>query len=71
MISSKKKKANVNGFKKVVQKVGKEKKEAVNATNTNFSAKKIVMPNQGGLREKGEFQTSRNLNLNDLLSHVR
>lgn len=63
------KKQTPKDFAKQKQKVGKAKKPAQNATNTNFSSKRISMPSQRGIEDKGEM-VSYGKNLNDLLSHV-
>jgi len=58
-------------FKKVKNKVGKAKKLPQNETKTDFKATKIIMPNQHALATKGPNVTRRNMNLTDLLGHVK
>ena len=48
------KRAAPKDFQKITNKVGKAKKAARNATNTSFTAKRINMPAQHGIEEKGD-----------------
>lgn len=58
-------------FEKIKNKVGKSKKAARNETKTDFKAVKIHMPNQHAIESKGANVTRKNMNLTDLLAHVK
>ncbi|CAE7403983.1 unnamed protein product [Symbiodinium sp. CCMP2456] len=58
--ASKGSKRNANkDFTKVKNKVGKSKKAAINETKTDFKVKKVQLPSQSALDEKGEEVTHR------------
>ncbi|KAG8928396.1 hypothetical protein FRC03_012359 [Tulasnella sp. 419] len=71
--SSKKKKEKAADFSKAKLKLGKGKQVANNATDTSFKTKSIILPNQSitASKPEGEPRTSRNLNLENLLSRVK
>eukprot|EP00397_Hematodinium_sp_SG-2012_P026087 GEMP01027299.1.p1 GENE.GEMP01027299.1~~GEMP01027299.1.p1 ORF type:complete len:634 (+),score=139.11 GEMP01027299.1:30-1931(+) len=58
-------------FKKTKKKVGKSKKAPRNETRTDFKAVRINMPNQHAIASKNDATTRRNMNLTDLLGHVK
>jgi len=58
-------------FSKVKNKVGKTKKAALNETKTDFKVKKVQLPSQNALDEKGEEVTHRRLGLPELLAHLQ
>ncbi|CAE8621410.1 unnamed protein product, partial [Polarella glacialis] len=77
---SKSKSAKPKDFAKIKNKVGKGKKAATNATHTDYKVKKVQMPSQNALGEKGEEVTHRKntttfrersgLGLLELLAHM-
>eukprot|EP00913_Durusdinium_trenchii_P023757 g22312.t1 len=64
--SSSKGKNAPKDFTKVKNKVGKKKKEKSNEMKTDYKVKKVQMPAQHALEEKGEEVTHRKLSLSDL-----
>eukprot|EP00435_Cladocopium_sp_Y103_P072105 s155_g39.t1 len=66
-----KSKAPKKDFTKVKNKVGKKKQEKANEMKTDFKVKKVQMPAQNALEEKGEEVTHRKLGLGELLAHLQ
>lgn len=69
--ASKGSKRKAKDFTKVKNKVGKSKKAPLNETKTDFKVKKVQLPSQSALDEKGEEVTHRRLGLAELLAHLQ
>lgn len=67
----KQKKEAPKDFQKVKKKVGKAKQPAQNDTKTDYKVKRVQMPTQSMLVEKGEEVTHRKLGLLELLAHAQ